>query len=112
MANRQCEEFLKLHSFVSEWVKTRFKPFTIHDALKAYYEAGNPDIRNKSVVGAVTYELQKSESIYSTEKYVKVKRPDKKSRHILEFISKEYSIKQRGNRLAPYKSQGELFDNP
>lgn len=110
MANRKNDpEYIKFLNFVSEWVKTRFKPFTIHDALKAYHDAENAPISNKSVVGAVTSELQKNEVIYSTENYIKVKRPDKKSRLILEFISKEYRLRQQENRLAPLKQQTKLF---
>lgn len=83
-------------------------PFTIEDIKKAFYGAEKKPVENLPVHGAVLRRLQLDERIFENG-YTKVKRPNGKLKPITVFISKEYRARQQGNRLAPYKDQGQLF---
>lgn len=109
MKTNQSNEYLKLYSFASNWVKTQFKPFTSEEMKKAFYEAKNEPIENVNIFGMVMRVLRKEEAIYYADNVTKAKLPLARGRLIRVWISREYKLKQKENRLSPYKEQQKLF---
>lgn len=109
MSQNQPNDYLRLYSFASNWVKTQFKPFTSEEIKKAFYETKNEPIQNVNVFGLVMKHLHKEEAIYYSDSVTKAKLPLARGRLIRIWISREYKLKQKTNRLAVYKEQQKLF---
>lgn len=101
------DEYAKLYSFASAWVKTTFKPFTCEDLKQAYYLENDPP-RQLNIFGAVFNALSKEKEIYKhATTYARL--PKAHGRLLNKWISKEYRLKQQGNRKAPWVNQVALF---
>lgn len=103
------DDYSKLYSFASEWVKTIHKAFSSEDLKKAYFDAGNEQPRQLNIFGAVFNALSKEKAIYK-KGVTCAKLPQAHHRLLNTWISKEYRLQQQKNRLTNAQSQTALFN--
>lgn len=109
MSKRQrSPDFLRIYAFASNWVTLQMQPFTAEDMKVAFLEKNDPPEKQNTFGGVITT-LAVQEAIFKTDRTVTAKLPS--ARHNLRrvWISKEYRLRQKNNRLAPYKQQTQLF---
>jgi hypothetical protein len=87
---------MTFYKFALEWVKKQFKPFTIYDIKRSFIDPGNKPVEELSYYGGVMKELSRLNLIIHNG-YVKTKRPNGKHHLVNQWISREYSQKQREN---------------
>lgn len=91
---KHSNDYLRLYSFASAWVKLQMKPFTSEDIKKAFYEAKNEPPDQVNVFGAVVRNLSKEGLMYE-HGFDKAKIKAAHSRILRLWISKEYRLKQQ-----------------
>lgn len=106
----KSEAFVLVFNFACEWVKKQMKPFTSEDLRTAYIATEKPLPDDLRVFGNVFTALGHKEAIFKTDTFITSKMKNAHGRPVRQWISKEYKLKQKGNRLAPYKDQTQLFD--
>jgi len=107
VSRKHSIDYAQLFLFACEWVKIQMKPFTSEHLKKAYYEANYPEPIQPNIFGSVFYNLSKQDRI-TEHGAQKARLKVAKGRLLRTWISREYRLKQRGNRLTPYASQTNL----
>lgn len=97
---KHSADYLRLHSFAYNWIKTQMRPFTSEDLKKAFYEAKNEPPEQVNIFGALFHSMSKAGLIYENG-FVRAKIRAAHGRVLRVWISKEYRLKQQGNSLAP-----------
>lgn len=91
------DEHDRFYQWAAAWVAKQMKPFTAEDMKKAYYNTGNPAIRQPNIIGSVISKLASFHRIKQNG-YTRATIKAAHGRTIIEWISREYSARQAQNR--------------